>query len=327
MFNAAIIGSGIGLKHLEAMNGYRSVKVRIICEKDKKRALYLKKKFTKLKITDNENEIFKDKSIKLVSIASYDNYHYRQIVKCIKHNKHIIVEKPFCLNLKELIDIYKLLKKNRQIKFLSNLVLRVNDLFKNIKKIVKPKNIYYLEADYIWGRKEKLLGWRANIKNYSATLGAGIHLIDLSTWILKKKPISVISYGNSIATNKTKFKENSFVINLFKFPGNVLLKITSNLAGNYEHFHELKIFEKNKTIIHNLSHSFIIDSKKNKKNLKGNYPDKFNRKKLIQNFIDQIKDTSIKPILTLKEQFDLMSICFYADKSLKSRKEVKIRYL
>jgi len=38
-----------------------------------------------------------------------------------------------------------------------------------------------------------------------------------------------------------------------------------------------------------------------KKNLKGNYPDKFNRKKLIQNFIDQIKDTSIKPILTLKE--------------------------
>ena len=38
MFNAAIIGSSIGLKHFEAINGYKSVKVVIICEKNKKRA-------------------------------------------------------------------------------------------------------------------------------------------------------------------------------------------------------------------------------------------------------------------------------------------------
>ena len=142
-----------------------------------------------------------------------------------------------------------------------------------------------------------------------------------------KKPISVISYGNDIATKKTKFKKKSFVINLFKFPGNVLVKITSNLAGNYKHFHELKVFEKDQTIIHNLSDSFILNKKKNKIKLKGHYPDKSNRKKLIQNFIDRIIDTSISPILTLKEQVDLMTICFYADESLKSNKEIKIKYL
>ena len=117
------------------------------------------------------------------------------------------------------------------------------------------------------------------------------------------------------------------MINIFKFPGNIIVKTTSNLAGNYNHFHELKIFEKNQTIIHNLNNSFILNKKKNITKLKGSYPDKSNRKKLIQNFIDQIKDTSINPILTLKEQFDLMSICFYADKSLRSNKEIKIKYL
>jgi len=327
MFNAAIIGSGIGLKHLEAMSGYKSVKVKIICEKNNKRAKYLKKKFSKIEIVKNENKIFTDKSIKLVSIASYDNYHYKQILKCIKNNKHIIVEKPFCLNHKELKKIYELLKRKRNIKFLSNLVLRVNNLFKNVKKIVNKSKIFYLEADYIWGRREKLFGWRSRIKNYSATLGAGIHLIDLVTWILEKKPVSVISYGNNIVTKKTRFKKKSFVINIFKFPGNVLVKTTSNLAGNYNHFHELKIFEKDKTIVHNLNDSFVLNKKKNKIKLKGSYPDRSNRKKLIQNFIDQIKDTSINPILTLKEQFDLMSICFYADKSLRSNKEIKIKYL
>ena len=143
MFNAAIIGSGIGLKHLDAMDGYKSVKVKIICEKDNERAKILKKKFPKIKIIKNENKIFNDKSIKLVSIASYDNYHYKQILKCISKNKHIIVEKPFCLSHKELRNIYLLLKKKRNIKFLSNLVLRVNDLFRGIKKIVNKKNFLF----------------------------------------------------------------------------------------------------------------------------------------------------------------------------------------
>ena len=35
--NAAIIGTGIGLKHLESIEGYRNSFVKIICEKDKKK--------------------------------------------------------------------------------------------------------------------------------------------------------------------------------------------------------------------------------------------------------------------------------------------------
>ena len=40
--NAAIIGTGIGIKHLEAIEGYRKSKVSIICEKDKKKILELR---------------------------------------------------------------------------------------------------------------------------------------------------------------------------------------------------------------------------------------------------------------------------------------------
>ncbi len=326
MFNAAIIGTGIGLKHFEAINGYRSIKVKIICEKNKKKFSFLKKKFPKIKITKNENEIFKDESIKLVSIASYDNYHYKQILKCIKFKKHIIVEKPFCTNEKELIHINKLLKKNKKIKFLSNLVLRTNSLFDNIKNKINAEELFYIEADYIWGRRQKLFGWRSKLKNYSATLGAGIHMIDLILWILKKKPISVIAFGNKIVTKNSKFKKKDFIIYIFKFPKNILVKVTANLSGIYSHFHELKIFEKNKTIVHNFDSTYLLKNN-NKKNIQGNYPGKKDRKKLIQNFIDQIKDNNIVPMVTLKEQIDLMSICFYADKALNKKKEIKIKYL
>ena len=69
---SAVIGTGVGIKHIEAIHNYKNFRVKIICEKNIKKFLYLKKKYKKIKIVSNENEIYKDKDIRLVSIASYD---------------------------------------------------------------------------------------------------------------------------------------------------------------------------------------------------------------------------------------------------------------
>ena len=90
----------------------------------------------------------------------------------------------------------------KKLKFLSNLVLRTNSLFKNFKKNIDIKNVFYIEADYIWGRKHKLFGWRSKIKDYSLILGAAIHMIDLVLWITNLKPISVYTIGSDKITNK-----------------------------------------------------------------------------------------------------------------------------
>ena len=56
---AAVIGMGIGEKHVEAIENYNLSKVLIICEKNKKKLKYLKK-YPKKIVTDNENLIFKN---------------------------------------------------------------------------------------------------------------------------------------------------------------------------------------------------------------------------------------------------------------------------
>ena len=78
---AGVIGMGIGEKHVQAIENYNLSKVLIICEKNKNKLKYLKKKYPKKIVTDNENLIFKNPSINLVSIASYDNFHFNQILK------------------------------------------------------------------------------------------------------------------------------------------------------------------------------------------------------------------------------------------------------
>lgn len=325
--NAAIIGSGIGIKHLEAINKYKKSDVKILCEKNKAKRKILIKKYPSIKIVKNENDIFLDKNINLVSIASYDNDHFGQIVKCIKYNKNIIVEKPMCLKISELKIIKSLLRKKPKIKIISNLVLRVNSLFLNLKKKINIKDIFYIEADYIWGRIHKLYEWRSKINDYSLTLGAGIHMIDLIMWLLNKRPISVQTFGNKLVTKNSKFKKDSFLLFVFKFPNNILAKVTANAAGRYRHFHEVKIFEKGKTFVHSFRDTYMFDSKNKAKIIKTNYPDKQNRKKLIQNFIDVLIGSRSKEVISLKEQIDLMTVCFAADKSLKYKKQIKINYL
>lgn len=323
---AGVIGYGIGEKHVEAIDTHKYSEVKIICEKKREKLIKLKKKYKSKLIVSNEDRIFKDKSINLVSIASYDEYHYNQILKCIKYDKHIIVEKPMCLNEKQLLNIKKKLNKKKNIKIFSNLVLRVNDLFKDIRNKINQRDIYYLEGDYIWGRRKKLFGWRSKTKEYSITLGASIHMIDLINWLLRSRPKFVSCFAHNKITKGTKFRKNSFNVSILEYPKNIIAKITANAVANYQHYHELKIFSKNQTITNNLQGKFAYSNGKIKK-LPGEYPDKKNRHKLIFNFLDCIFKKNFKAILSTKEQFDLMSICFAIDKSAAVKKRIRIRYI
>jgi len=323
---AAIIGMGIGQKHFDAIENYKGAKVEIICEKDKKKISQLKKKHPKKVITDDQNKIFENKEINLVSIASYDNFHFNQIIKAINNNKHIIVEKPMCMKFSELKKIHTLLNKKKKIKIFSNLVLRVNSLFKDFKKKTNIDKVFYIEADYIWGRKKKLFEWRSKVSDYSLTLGAGIHMIDLIIWITGLNPQSVYAAGNDKVTKNTNFKKDSLITMIFEFPKNILVKISANAVADYNHFHEIKIFSKDNTLINSNYGAYEIKGNKHKK-LDAKYPDKKNRKKLIQNFLDSIKNKNVKPLISVKEQIDLMTICFAVDRSIKLKKKINIKYL
>ena len=132
-------------------------------------------------------------------------------------------------------------------------------------------------------------------------------------------------------TKNTLFNKHSLIIYIFEFPNDITVKISANAVGIYEHFHQLKIFEKNKTIDHSFNSKtnmfYLTEKKIKKKIIEGNYPDKLNRKKLIRNYLDYILNKKTKLILNNREQLDLMTACLYADKALKSKKKIKIKYL
>ena len=332
MLKVGIIGLGVGERHASIYENDPRCDLLGIYDFDDKKLKYLKSKFPNVKVYNSDLEILSDEKIDLVSIASYDNYHFKQILKAINNNKHVMVEKPICLNKEELSQIIKAKSKKKNIRISSNLILRANQRMVDIKNDISLSrfgDIYYLEADYFWGRISKLNGWRSEMEYYSIILGAAIHMIDLVIWMLGSNPISVYALGNRIGSKNTRLEFNSFAVMLLKFPNDLIVKITGNGPCAHPHFHGVKIFGSKRTMIHNFSESYFFERSRSgmvkkdlsKQNFKNNKKDK-----IITNFIDSILDTELSPIVNQKDIYNVMAVCFAAEKSIATKQMVNIVY-
>tara|TARA_B110001452_G_scaffold253113_1_gene243494 strand:+ start:358 stop:1362 length:1005 start_codon:yes stop_codon:yes gene_type:complete len=322
-----IIGLGVGAFHLKNSLKYKNCRVKYICDLDTKKIAYYKKKFNIPYSTTNFDTVLNDKEVNTMIIASYDDNHFYQITSSLKKNKHVFVEKPMCLSLKELNLIMRVKKNKSNLLLSSNLVLRTHPFFsKIIKEKKKLKNIYYLESDYNYGRIDKLTkGWRGKIKNYSVILGGGIHLIDLILKLKRKKVREIITMSNKIATSKFKNVPDDFAVSLLKFEDNSIAKISSNFSSSTDHHHVFNIYSENTSFFYSRDTSeqhFKEKENKQKIVIKYKYDNKTKGKILI-NFLQAISKKA-KLIVSEDELFYLMKVCLMLAKSQKTNKIIKL---
>ena len=326
--NSSIIGLGFGETHLKCFKKNRFTKILKICDLNVSKKKYFEKKY-KVDFTKKYKEITNDKDVNLITIATYDDSHFKILKESIKAKKNVFVEKPICQTFKQLNEIKSLLKKNKKIFFSTNMVLRNHPKFKKIHRIVKSGKIgkiFHIEGEYNYGRFEKILrGWRGRIKNYSVTQGGGIHIIDLIQWYVGKKIEKVIGIDNNINSKMSSFKNSDTTTALLKFKSGVTAKITSNFPIKTFHHHVLNIHGTKGSIFS--SHEDIVVhtlTKKNKKKEKINFKkDKNYKFGVLDNFIYQILGKK-KPLFDKNTIFNNMEIAFAIDRSLKTKKWEKV---
>mgnify|MGYP001445772419 CR=1 FL=1 len=328
--NIGIIGLGVGKHILENSINNKNIKYIYLFDFNKGLLKYLIKEYKSDKIicyskySNSNNKL----SLSILYIASYDNFHYRQIVSALNSNINVYVEKPICQTNSQLNKISELLTKKNKIKFSSNMVLRTEPLFKKIKNNLS-KNFYgkikLIEAEYHWGRQFKLNEWRSNMKFYSINQGAAIHMIDLVIWLIGKYPNYVYGMGNK--SDNFKLKQNSLTIFFLEFSDNFIVKILANGSTKAFHHHTLKIFGIKKTFIHEFNSSYEINSNNSISHVDNmNYPDKKHRINLWSNFLKDCIGLKSKNLITKKHILKLTRICFCADESIKKNKRIKINY-
>lgn len=329
--NVAVIGLGVGNRHADIYKKNKYCNLKIVCDFDKKKLNLFSKKNKNILTVTNDDIIFDNNLIDLVSIASYDKYHYEQILKCFKSKKHFFIEKPICKNEKELRKIKNLYIKNKKnIKFSSNFVLRGNHYLNKMKKElfnIKNEKIFYIEGDYNYGRLNKITnGWRSMESNYSINLGGAIHIIDLFSWFTKSNIASVIATANKIVTNKSNFKYNDFSSSLIKFKDGSIGKINANFGAVIPHNHFLKIFTNKRTIEYSFNELFFYNSRNKNTKPKKYTKNTYKRDFVLNSFILHLIMNS-KPEVTPEDIFKNMSIAFSIDKSIANNRWTKVNYI
>ena len=332
ILNAAVIGLGVGEKHIEGFNSHPNCIVNKICDFNNEKLNEVSKRFPNIQLENDPQNIFLDKNIDIISIASYDNYHAEQVIKSLQNNKHVFVEKPLCLNRSEFNKIINVFGSKSNLKISSNLILRKTARFEKLRERVYKKklgDIYLIEGSYDYGRIHKILnGWRGELPFYSVTHGGGIHLIDLMMWITGKKIKSVYAKGTNIATKNTKFKYFDCVDSLLTFEDGLTGNVISNYPAVIPHGHRLILHGTLGTFHHGpMGSAYFWDRDKSfvPEYINDPYPGS-SKGDIIPSFIDSILDENIIPIVSSQEVFDTMNVSLAIEESLSKKEEVTIPY-
>lgn len=329
---AGIIGLGIGEQHIAGYHSHSACEVVGLCDFSAEKRRVVSEKYPQIDVYETDDAILENPEIDVVSIASYDNYHYEQIVKALKNNKHVFVEKPLCLYEKEAEHIRLLLNDKPGLRLSSNLILRKSPRFSRLKEMIDQGRLgrpYYVEGDYNYGRLHKITdGWRGCIDFYSVVYGGGVHIIDLLLWLMGRKITEVCAYGNNISTRGSQYKYDDMVVAILKFDNDIVGKLGCNFSCVYPHFHNLSIYGTSGTFVNDFEKGRLFcsrDAQAGFEAIEDAYPGT-HKGDLIYSFVDSIINDSTAEI-TADDVFNAMCVCFAVEKAMQIGGSVEVNYI
>tara|TARA_Y100000389_G_scaffold204869_1_gene260296 strand:+ start:6343 stop:7353 length:1011 start_codon:yes stop_codon:yes gene_type:complete len=322
MKTAIIIGfGGMGIRHFKALSKL-NIKVKAICDKNLEK-IEKDKSLKKIIKTNNYKKILNIKA-DIVCIASNTQSRFAITKNFLKYSKiqRILIEKPLSVTFKDSLELYNLVKKNRNRRIYVNTFRTISKNFENVKKVF-TKN------------KEKIT--HIFINSPSAGLGnMGSIFFDLGNYFIEENAVSVTSWIDKTGTVSPRgkiFKDpGGYGIVRYKNEKKLFFDLSEDTSLPYEIILKSRNFE---CKIDELNNNFSFRKRPNKYRVKPNYyylykPEKFNLK--IAHKYDVVKMTtfSIKKLFEKKFQSNLqesiksMELVFAAHASDNKQETIKL---
>lgn len=219
--NWGIIGLGnIAREFAENMNQIHQIYA--IASRNPQKVQEFKEKYNVEKVYASYNELLEDKNVDVVYIATVNSQHYKNIMGCLEHNKHVLCEKAIWGNKEEMQSAYDL-AKSKNLLLCEAMTIYHMPLFKKIKEMIKEGElgtVKLIEAD-LGSLKED----DPSNRFFSKELGGGA-MLDIGTYGL-----SFVMYfmtGELTAVKSLMSKYRTGVDEMW----GIVLKSDANEIGN-----------------------------------------------------------------------------------------------
>ena len=328
-----IIGLGIGRAHAAAFAANRHCELRVLCDFSAEKLQEAATAFPAARLTDDARSVLDDPAVDIVVVASHDDDHHRQVVAALEGGKHVLAEKPLCLHEAEARDIYAMLAKHPDLRLTSNLSLRTCPRFAVVRDRVRSGSmgqLYSMDGEYLWGRKHKLTnGWRTDMPFYSIIHGAAVHMVDLIMWIRGDRPVEVHAWGNRICTQDSALRANDFAALTMRFDDGCIARVAANGGCVHPHFHALTVFGTDMTFRHTPGGAEWVMRRNGEEEAvpcTEAYPAREERPLLVDSFVQAIVAPGSPMLVGEADVFDVMSVCYAAEESMRTGRATTIRY-
>lgn len=187
--NVGLIGYGFGGKifHAPILTSVPGLKLRKIYETRPENIEDIQKRHKDAQVVSNVNDIFEDKHIQLVVVATPNIFHFAYAKQALENGKHVVVEKPFTVTSQEANELIAIARETNKLLTVHH-NRRWDSDFKTIVSIIKSNllgEIVEYEARYDRFRPTLKNSW----KEKKSSPGAGVlydlgsHLVDQAQYL------------------------------------------------------------------------------------------------------------------------------------------------
>lgn len=329
----AVAGLGVGVQHAKAYLRTGECHLKWAYDLDSDKARTLVNEVGEGRVAGSFEQVLEDPDVDAVSIATYDDAHFEQVLAALDAEKHVFVEKPLCRTHDELVAVKSAWQRHGgRAKLSSNLVLRAAPLYAWLKEMIENRelgDIYSFDGEYLYGRLHKITeGWRKDVTNYSVMLGGGIHLVDLMMWLTGERPHRAFASGNRVSTRGTAFCYDDYVAATLGFPSGLVARIAANFSVVHPHHHSLRLFGTEATFLYDDAgprlHRSRDPSAEPEQIDVETLPE--SKGELIGPFVAGILHDEDMNVHTANI-FDVISVCAASDEALETGAPVEVRYV
>lgn len=311
--NVAIIGAGYwGKKHVDEYTAL-GTDVTVVDLKDDN-LKFCKDKYG-VKITKNYGDILKNKEIKVVSICTPNETHYKLAKDCLNAGKNVLVEKPLAMTVEQGRELIDLAKDNGSTLAVGH-IFRFNNAINKVKDMIENYELGEIRIVKLrWANVEPLFEDRDVIFDLAP------HPFDIINYLFKKNPEEIYCIGNAYRRSKSKGVESVFINSILD---NIIINIELSWLTPPK-TRSLVIVGSNKSVLVNCTAQTIDVVEGNKSYNVEIIPNNTIRDEL-QTFLNCIYDKNKQNISNGDIGLDIVKMIDICQKSLKEKRVLKFEW-
>ena len=338
-YNVGIIGYGwVAGAHTAAINATSYAQVTAVCSSRELDSAKLSAQHG-IPITAYKSlkKMLANPDIHVVSVCSYPYDHAKQVIQAAKAGKHLIIEKPLALNLKDLRAMQKAVKQAK-VKTCVCFECRWSSQFLSIKATIDRGllgKVHYGEVDYYHGIGPWYGQFRWNTKKKaggSSLLSAGCHALDALLLCMDGEVDTVSSFA-TVSKNKifAKYEYPTTSVTILRFKDGRVGKCASVIDCLQPYYFHTHLVGSEGSLLDNKFHSTALGglnkskwSELSMKMLDSGDVSDHPYQTQFEAFFKALDEGNEMPLTSLDEAAKSHEVIFAADRSARERKPVKL---